>query len=117
MNAAEVNQLLEYAQALDNRKITPVMIQAWLDVLGSLDFETARLATIEARKAETITWLEPKHVLKYARPFLERRQVETERAATLQEIQNRTSSAMPKCKHGLGLLYCLPCCKSVANTR
>lgn len=117
MNKPEVMQLLAYAQNFDNRKITDGMVDAWAEVLSAIPFDFGRQAVVEAFKDETVKWLEPKHVFKYAKPLMDRKRVEEDRAKTLQEMAERTSSPMPKCKHGLGLLWCVPCCKSVAGSR
>jgi hypothetical protein len=117
MKKSEINQILLYAQAVDNRNITDAMIDAWHDVIGELEFDVARAAIIEARKAENIAWIEPRHIMKYARPILDRQTVEAQREERLNELNNATSSPMPKCKHGKGLLYCVPCCAVVKVKR
>lgn len=115
MTKKEINLLLEYAQNFDNRKITDGMVDAWQEVLGGLSFEVARAAVVEAFKSEDVKWLEPKHVYRYARPLIERQRVIEDRVKTIAEMQSASSSPMPKCQHGVGLLYCVPCCKTVGN--
>jgi hypothetical protein len=117
MNKLEVNQILEYAQNFDNRKITDGMVDAWHEVLNGIPFEIARAAVVEAFKDDSLKWLEPKHVYRFARPMLDRANVEAQREERLNELNNVTSSPMPKCKHGKGLLYCVPCCAVVKVKR
>ena len=117
MNKLEIDQLLTYAQNFDNRKITDGMVDAWAEVLGDIPFEIARQAVVDAFKDETIKWLEPKHIYRHAKPLMERKRVEQDRAKIYTEMNAAQSSPMPQCAHGKGLLYCLPCCTNVKTAR
>lgn len=117
MLKSEVNQLLEYAQNFDNRKITDGMLAAWAEVLSAVPFEIARESVVKAFQAEDVKWLEPKHVLRYARPAMDRAKAlaESEAEQRASEQAKKESTPPPKCGHGLRLVDCGPCCKWFAK--
>ena len=110
MKKTDTATVLEFLSLTDNRKITEDRILAWHDAIGHLDFEIARSAVTEAVRDDSISWVEPKHILAKARLVLERLEVEKRREQPLPE--RKLGDAMPVCEHGLGLLYCLPCCRA-----
>lgn len=117
MNKLEVNQLLEYAQNFDNRKITDGMLTAWAEVLSGVPFEIARESVVKAFQADDVKWLEPKHVFRYARPAMDRAKALAQSEAEAEESRRNkeASTPPPLCGHGKRLVDCGPCCKWFAK--
>ena len=113
MKKVDTASVLEFLSLTDNRKITDDRILAWHDVIGHLDFEVARLAVAEAVRDDSISWVEPKHILAKARLVADRLEYEKRKSQPLPE--RKAGDAMPVCEHNIGLLYCVPCCKSKAR--
>lgn len=109
MKKTDTATVLEFLSLTDNRKITEDRIFAWHDAIGHLDFDIARAAVTEAVRDDSISWVEPKHILAKARVVIDRIEIEKRRNAA--PTERAGGEAMPVCEHGLGLLYCLPCCR------
>jgi hypothetical protein len=114
MTKTELKDLMEYLSAIDNRQLTTEKMRGWFDIIGYLDYEVARQAVIEAQRDPAISYVEPKHVIAYARKVKEDIKTEQRRAQAVQIEQPVISSKMPKCTHGIGLLLCDPCCRQAA---
>jgi hypothetical protein len=114
MTKTELKELMEYLSAIDNRQLTPERLQVWFDLIGYLEFDLAKEATILANREASITYLEPKHIIAFAGKIKDRRKTEENREKSLNYSEERKSSPMPKCAHGKGLLLCDPCCKNAA---
>jgi len=67
MNISEVKQLLTEIAAIDNRKLSEEVAQAWYSVLGFMPLDIAREALHLARKDDRIGWLEPKNLVTWAK--------------------------------------------------
>lgn len=114
MTKTELGELMDYLSAIDNRQITAEKLQVWFDLVGYLDFNDAKAAVIEAQREESISYVEPKHVIAYAQKIKDRRKTDENRERALNIEPTKEGSPMPKCAHGKGLLLCDPCCRNAA---
>jgi hypothetical protein len=115
MTKTELKDLMEYLSAIDNRQLTTEKMRGWFDIIGYLDYEVARQAVIEAQRDPAISYVEPKHVIAYARKVTDDMKSEQRRAQAVEAQPTPTiSSRMPKCAHGIGLLLCDDCCRQAA---
>lgn len=108
MNKLETKTIIDRVAILDNRKVTPEVIEAWHSVIGSIPFEIAQEALKLAQQDSTIKYLEPRHVYGWAKE-----------AAFRLDRQSRpvepdiVSAPPPRCKHDKALPLCVPCCKEL----
>ena len=114
MQPEETKQIVDFISAADSRNVTEQTYGAWHIVIGHLDFEVARQAAVMALQDEAIRWTEPKHVLGKAGRVLEVVAQDKRRELALSRVEPPTGSEMPVCIHGVGLLYCGPCCHEAA---
>ena len=114
MNNNETAQIVDFIAAADSRNVTPQTYGAWHLVIGHLSFETARQAAVMALQDEAIRWTEPKHILSKAGRLLEVAEQDKRRQLALTREEPSTGAEMPVCIHGVGLLYCGPCCHEAA---
>jgi hypothetical protein len=114
MRLSDVTQILHYLAIVDNRNVSDSAAEVWHEIIGHLDFETAKEASLLARQDPAISWIEPRHILAKARQVKET-QLTNQRRETAQTLPSeKPGQPMPKCKHGRGLLYCGPCCHQIA---
>lgn len=111
MKKTDTATVLEFLSLTDNRKITEEKILAWHQAIGHLDFDVAREAVNAAVRDDSISWVEPKHILAKARVIKDRIEHDIKRATPFKS--SWAGSPMPQCEHGKGLLYCQPCCAKV----
>jgi hypothetical protein len=107
MNKAECKTLLDSVSAIDNRKLTQQMIDGWADILRHIPLDVALEAHRMARKADSVAYLEPKHIVSWAR----------EAAFALDRLKPKAQEPtpigdpMPVCRdHKKPILGCDPCC-------
>jgi len=106
MNMADAKTLLEEIAAVDGRKLTPETVAAWQGILGSMQLDVAREAHKMARRDDRVTYLEPKHIVSWAREAAFK--LDRENPKVQEEVKG---SPMPVCKaHNVGILLCDPCC-------
>jgi hypothetical protein len=111
MNRLETTELLRQISAVDNRKVNEDTVNAWQSILGHIPFEIAKEALVLARKDDRITYLEPRHVISWAKEAAFR--LDREQNKTEVEEPKGNFVAQPNCKHGTRLLECLPCCREL----
>lgn len=114
MNNEQTAQIVDFVAASDNRNVTPQTYGAWHLLLGHLDFEMTREATVLALKDEAIRWVEPKHILGKVAKLISDSEADQRRQRALTYEDNNKGVPMPKCEHGNGLLYCGECCHQMA---
>lgn len=106
MLRTETQDLLRQIAAVDNRKITNETIEAWHGIIGAIPFEIAKEALKLAQSDATIKYLEPRHIVGWAKEAafrLDRQKPKVE--------EQLVGSPQPKCKdHGKAILTCDPCC-------
>lgn len=106
MNMADTRKLLEEIAAIDNREVTPDTIAAWNGILGSMPLDVAQKAHRLARRDEKVRYLEPKHIVSWAREAA----FQLDREKPKEEIRI-TPTPQPVCKaHNKSILLCDPCC-------
>lgn len=114
MTKNELAELMDYISAVDNRNVTTEKLKAWYEIIGYLDFETAKTATVMAQREPGVSYIEPKHIVAFAAKVKEQRQTEQRRQEAMTDKPQFKGSPMPKCHHGIGLLSCDPCCRQAA---
>jgi hypothetical protein len=112
MNISETQELLRQISTIDKRQITPDTIQAWHQIVGHLSFEVAIESHRMARKDLSINYLEPRHIIGWAK----------EAIGVLQRNQPkdpeplRPSAPEPNCRHHrTRITECKPCCKELGK--
>jgi hypothetical protein len=114
MEKIEIAELVEYLSLFDGRQVTAEKIQAWNDVVGFLDFATAKAAVIEAQRDVNIRYVEPKHIVAIALAIREKAKAEKQQAELKEGEVPWVGVPHPICAHGKRLLTCDPCCKNAA---
>ena len=106
MNMADTRKLLEEIAAIDNREITPEVVSAWNGVLGSMPLDVAQMAHRMARRDDRVRYLEPKHIVSWAREAAYK--LDKEQPPLQADV---VSTKQPVCKaHNKSILLCDPCC-------
>lgn len=108
MKRNEVATLLGEIRTLDNRTVTPELIDAWTSVLGYMPLEVAREAHVLARRDASINYLEPRHLIAWSKQA-------RENLLPKPTYEPQQGSEQPKCKeHGKKILECRSCCRDLA---
>lgn len=114
MNKAETGELLVAIAAIDNRKITQQVVDGWAEILRHIPLDVALEAHRMARKNESIGYLEPKHIIGFAKEaaFALDRQKPKEEPAPYMIVPQ------PTCRrHNKKILSCDPCCHEMSKQR
>jgi hypothetical protein len=111
MNKAETKTLLDAVSAIDNRKITQPLLDGWHDILKQIPIDIALEAHRMARKNDAIGYLEPKHIVSYAREAA----FAFDREKPKVEEEVKRGDPMPNCQHGKQIFSCKPCCRTLAG--
>jgi hypothetical protein len=107
MNKTEIGELLIAVSAIDNRKITQPMVDGWTDILRHVPLDIALEAHRMARKSESVTYLEPKHIIAFAKEAA----FALDRAKPKPKQEVEHGDPMPNCRdHSKPILTCDPCC-------
>lgn len=113
MNLKETETLLREMFAVDGRKLEAEKIAAWKESLGGMQLDVAQAALRAARADTFINYVEPRHIwakAKAAAQELDRLQQQEEMKQAEAEVK---SSPCPTCKHGVSLLACDLCCRTL----
>ena len=106
MNINETKALLTRIAAVDNRKLTADTLDAWHSIIGNIPLDIANEALRLAQSDASIKYLEPRHIVGWAKEAAFR----LDRAKPKQE-QPQHGDPMPTCKdHNKPILGCDPCC-------
>ena len=109
MNMIEAKELLEEISAIDGRKMSPEVVATWQGILGSMPLDVAKEAHRLARRDDRINYLEPRHIVSWAKEAAFKLDRENPKVEPKVE-----ASPMPVCKaHGKGILMCDPCCHRI----
>lgn len=73
MNVQEVAKVLTKIQAIDNRQVDELVLAAWVELIGNLEFSDALEGVNLHRLEKPGVWLEPGHVVAGARRAREAR--------------------------------------------
>jgi hypothetical protein len=110
VNLNETKALLKEVAAIDNRKLSEEVAEAWQSILGFMPLEIAREALHLARKDDRVNWLEPKHIVSWAKEAA----FKLDRATGNKPPPEHSFDPQPKCKeHNVLILMCAPCCKKL----
>ena len=112
MNLAETQMLLREISAVDKRQIDQATTQVWFQILGHIPLDVAREAHILARKDERISYLEPKHIVAWAREAAFRldRKEQKQPEAPVQKVPE------PTCRdHQKKIMSCGVCCRRMSE--
>lgn len=111
MNKSEIGQLLVAVSAIDNRKITQQMVDGWTDILRHVPLDIALEAHRLARKNESVGYLEPKHIIAFAKEAAFALDRNKPKAKTEPE---HAGVPQPTCRsHNKPILSCNPCCHRI----
>lgn len=113
MTKPECAKLLREVAAIDNRNISQETLDAWFAIIGYLSYEVALNALHLARKDDRIAWLEPRHIISWAKEARDR--LERDNNSYLEEAKKDVFGPVPYCVHGEVLAMCLPCCREAAQ--
>ena len=111
MKKTETEQLLREMFAIDGRKIDADKLLAWHNVLEYMPLDIAQRALRMARQDERINFVEPKHIIAKAKEAAEAMDREEQRKQKQEPVKK--GQPMPTCIHGVGLIYCDPCCHTL----
>jgi hypothetical protein len=107
MNITETKQLLQEVSVIDKRQVSPELIQAWQGILGHIPLDVAQEAHKLARRDSGIQYLEPKHIVVWAKEAafkLDREQGKQKPQEVL------TGTPEPVCReHQARIMSCDPC--------
>lgn len=107
MNIIQAKELLEEISAIDGRKLTPETVAAWQGILSGIPLEIAKEAHKLARRDERVNYLEPKHIVSWAKEAA----YKLDREKPQVTITPVVYALQPFCKaHGIAILSCDPCC-------
>jgi hypothetical protein len=106
MNMVETKSLLEEISAIDGRKLSPETVATWQGILGNMPLDVAREAHRLARRDDRVNYLEPRHIVSWAKEAA----FKLDRENPKPQVQVE-SKPMPYCKaHNKPILACDPCC-------
>lgn len=112
MKKTECADLLKEISAIDNRNVTLETVEAWFAIIGQIPYDIAREALKLARKDDRVNWLEPRHIVSWAKEAAW--QLDREQQKTAPELSD--SVRQPLCReHGIGILDCTPCCRALKH--
>lgn len=111
MLITETKEILRQVATIDNRKVTPEVIEAWHNIIGFMPVEIAQEALRLAQSDSTLKYLEPRHLVGWAREAAFR----LDRNHMPADLKVTESWPPPRCKHDKALPLCLPCCREVQN--
>jgi hypothetical protein len=110
MNLSETKLLLKEIADIDNRKLDEAVAHAWLAVLSPIPLEIAREAHILARRDDRINYLEPKHIVAWAKEAAFR----LDKAKPNPEVTPKLGDPEPVCRqHSKRILSCDDCCRKI----
>ena len=111
MNLIETKKLLVDVAMDDNRRLSEELATAWHAILSPLDLGVAREALILARRDSSISYLEPRHIVSWAK------EVAFQRDKLNKEPEPLLSGdPAPRCRHhSKKILDCDPCCQQLGR--
>lgn len=113
MTKSEIAKLLDEISAIDNRIVGPEQVEAWHSVIGHIPIEIAREALRLARKDERVTWLEPRHIVTWAKEAAYKLDRESGRNVSQEPLGN--FAPQPKCKaHLKPIMTCDACARKMS---
>lgn len=112
MKKTECAELLKEISAIDNRQVNVETVEAWFAIIGHIPVDIAKQALHLARKDDRINYLEPRHIVSWAKEAAYK--LDREQGNLSAEPVN--SVPQPICReHGLGIMDCKPCCRAMKH--
>jgi len=112
MNITETKHLLQEISVIDKRQVTPELVAAWQGILGHIPLDVAQEAHRLARRDSAIQYLEPRHIVVWAKEAAFK--LDREQGKTQPEVI--TGDPEPRCReHGSGIMSCDPCCSKLSK--
>lgn len=113
MKTTETQEILRQVAAVDNRKVTPETLEAWHNIIGRIPFDIAKEALKLAQQDATIKYLEPRHIVGWAKEAAFR----LDRQKPKQDSEEFVKVDQPTCKHQIPVMRCNPCCRQLSHQR
>lgn len=111
MLISETKEILRKIALIDNRKVSPEVIEAWHGVIGAIPYEIAQEALKLAQQDATIKYLEPRHIFAWSKEAAFR----LDRTKPDQQVPNLRGTPEPLCRHDRKLLSCKECCRALSK--
>lgn len=111
MNKIETKAILDSIAAIDNRKVTPEIVEAWHEIIGQLPFDIAKEALKLAQQDSQVKYLEPRHIFGWAKEAAFR----LDRHKPNDQLQNLRGTPEPNCKHAITVSSCKECCSALSK--
>jgi hypothetical protein len=112
MNKTETQEILRQVAVVDNRKVGPETLDAWHTIIGRIPFDIAKEALMLAQQDSTIKYLEPRHIVGWAKEAAFR----LDRAKPKPAEGEYRKVAQPVCRaHSLPIISCRPCCHQMSQ--
>lgn len=112
MNITETRSLLESISAIDKRLVDVDTLNAWHGIIGNVPFDIAQEALKLAQSDATIKYLEPRHIIGWAREAAFR----LDRQKPKEEPKQYVKAPQPVCReHSKPILSCDPCCREISR--
>jgi hypothetical protein len=106
MQINETKKLLFQIAVIDNRKLSDEVAEGWHKVIGHIPFEIAEEALKLAQQDTSIRYLEPRHIVGWAKEAAFRLDRNKPR-----EAEVIRGAPQPRCKeHNKLIIDCNPCC-------
>jgi hypothetical protein len=112
MLISETQEILRRVAAVDNRKVTAETVEAWNSIIGRIPFDIAKEALTLAQQDSTIKYLEPRHIVGWAKEAAFR----LDRAKPKPAESEFQKVDQPVCRaHSLPIMSCRPCCRQMSQ--
>lgn len=111
MKTTETQEILRQVAVVDNRKVTPETLEAWHNIIGRIPFDIAKEALRLAQQDATIKYLEPRHIVGWAKEAAFR----LDRDRPKQDPEQFVKVDQPTCKHQIPVMSCNPCCRELSK--
>ena len=109
MKRAEAKLLLIEVAKIDNRKINEELVTAWHEILSYVPYEIGLEAHRLARRDININYLEPRHIVQWAKEAA----YKLDREQKKQPEPVKIGEPCPICKHDMKIVACNQCCKDL----
>jgi hypothetical protein len=112
MQLTETKEIIRQVALVDNRKVSTDTIEAWHNIIGRIPFDIAQEALKLAQQDASIKYLEPRHIVAWAKEAAFR----LDRHKPKAPQQEFVKVEQPNCRaHGLPVLSCRPCCREMSK--
>ena len=95
MLKSETAQLLGKAALIDNRKVDAATVEAWHEIIGHIDYQTA-LAALTIHRANSAEYLQPAHIIANISKARNQRALEASRNRALDPPRPSPRTKMPE---------------------